>query len=488
MKRISIMAGVVLTAIAISSCSEDTSNIGESLIKDTDKLDVTTEEYEVSTQTVVADSVFTLSNNCYLGFVRDPETMADVKSEFTTQFHYLEHQYVSPDSKFISRVDGKAAADSCEIILYLTSPYNSKDSLSALKMKVHELKKPMEEGVRYYSNYNPMTLGMIREDGLSKSKMFTFLNLQDEDTLRTKTTYINNVRITLNSPYTDVNGNVYNNYGTYILRQYHEHPENFRNSYTFSHNVCPGFFFQITDGYGFYARVRDMGLKTYYRVQTDSGVVSAALTLAGTKEVLQTTFITNDKQAINKLAAERNHTYLKSPAGLFTEVTLPVKEIKKGHEKDSLIAAKITFQRINNQTDDERKFNIPQNILMLQKDSLNAFFENNKTPDNKMSYYAIYNYNGSTYKNSNTYNFTNISNLITSLWNIRQKGVKENPNWEAEHPNWNKVLLVPISYNGTSSTSTDHDMSLTSACLVGGPDNDHDPVTISVVYAKFKEQ
>ena len=61
------MAGVVLTAIAISSCSEDTSNIGQSLIKDTDKLDVTTEEYVVSTQTVVADSVFTLSNNCYLG-------------------------------------------------------------------------------------------------------------------------------------------------------------------------------------------------------------------------------------------------------------------------------------------------------------------------------------------------------------------------------------------------------------------------------------
>ena len=231
-----------------------------------------------------------------------------------------------------------------------------------------------------------------------------------------------------------------------------------------------------------------MGLKTYYRVQGDTSVINAALTLAGTKEVLQTTFVTNDKQAINKLAAERNHTYLKSPAGLFTEVTLPVKEIKKNHESDSLIAAKIAFQRINNQSDDERKFNIPMNILMVQKDSLNAFFENNKTPDNKMSYYAVYNYNGSTYKNNNTYNFINISNLITNLWNIWQKGMKENPNWETEHPNWNKVLLVPISYNSSSSTSTDHDMSLTSACLVGGPDNDHDPVTISVVYAKFKEQ
>ena len=482
------MAGVVLTAIAISSCSEDTSNIGQSLIKDTDKLDVTTEEYVVSTQTVVADSVFTLSNNCYLGYVRDPETQADVKSEFTTQFNYLEHQYVSPDSKFISRFDNKASADSCELILYLTSPYNSNDSLSALKMKVHELKKPMEEGIRYYSNYNPLALGMVREDGLSKSKMFTFLNLQDEDTTRAKSTYIDNIRITLNDPYKATDGTVYNNYGTYILRQYHEHPEFFRNSYTFTHNVCPGFFFQITDGYGFYAKVRDIGLKTYYRVQGDTSIVNAALTLAGTKEVLQTTFVTNDQQAIKKLAAERNHTYLKTPAGLFTEVTLPIKDIKKGHENDSLIAAKISFQRINAQSDDERKFNIPNSILMLQKDSLNAFFENNKTPDNKMSYYTAYNYNGSTYKNNNTYNFINISNLITNLWNIREKGMKANPNWEAEHPNWNKVLLVPVSYNSSSSTSTDHEMSLTSACLAGGPDNDHDPIKISVVYAKFKEQ
>ena len=306
MKRISIMAGVVFAAIAISSCSEDTSNIGQSLIKDTDKLDVSTEEFEVSTQSFIADSVFTLSNNCYLGFVRDPETQADVKSEFTTQFNFLEHQYVSPDEKFISRYDGKASADSCEIILYLSSPYNSKDSLSALKMKVHELKKPMEEGKRYYSNYNPLKLGMVREDGLSKSKMFTFLNLQDEDTTRTSSSYLDNIRITLNAPYTATDGTVYNNYGTYILRQYHEHPEYFRNSYTFTHNVCPGFFFQITDGYGFYAKVRDMGLKTYYRVQGDSSVVNAALTLAGTKEVLQTTFVTNDKQAIKKLADRKS--------------------------------------------------------------------------------------------------------------------------------------------------------------------------------------
>ena len=216
--------------------------------------------------------------------------------------------------------------------------------------------------------------------------------------------------------------------------------------------------------------------------------MNKTMIMASTKEVLQTTYVTNDKEAIQKLASEKTHTYLKTPAGLFTEVALPIKKIKEGHENDSLIAAKITFQRLNNQSTDERMFGIPQNLLMVQKDSLKNFFEDSQLPDNKLSYIVKYNYNGSTYKNNNTYNFTNISNLITSLWNMRQKGVSENPNWEAEHPDWNKVVLVPVSYDSNTSTSVDHDMSLTSVRLVGGTENPNDPIKVSVVYGKFREK
>ena len=484
------MAGVVMTTMAIFSCSEDTSGVGQSLTNVTDQLDITTLDIEVdSTRTIIADSVFTLGNSSYLGRVRDPETQADVKSEFTTQFHLLDNMYISPDSKFISRGDdGLAAADSCDIILYVSSPYNAKDSLSSVKMKVYELQNTLEEGTRFYSNFNPLSRGMVRTNGLDKSKMITFLNQMDTDDERSEKNYLDNIRITLNAPYTAPDGTTYNNYGTYLIRQYHKHPEFFRNSYTFCHNVCPGFFFEITDGYGFYSKLSNIGLKTYYRVQGDTSVVSSAFTLASTKEVLQTTYITNDKKAIEKLAAEKEHTYLKTPAGLFTEVALPVKKIKQGHENDSLISAKISFQRLNNQSSDERQFGIPQSLMMIQKDSLKTFFENNKLPDNKMTYIVSYNYNGSTYKNNNTYNFINISNLITSLWNIRQKGVSENPNWETEHPDWNKVVLVPVNYNSSTSTSVDHDMSLTSIRLVGGTKNPNEPVKMSVVYGKFREQ
>lgn len=495
MIRLKYMAGVAIAAMAISSCDEDTLTIGQSLTDQADKLELLTTTFAVSTQTTVADSVLSLSNKCYLGKVKDPETQSDVTSEFTTQFHLIENVYVTPEDSIATRTaEGRASADSCDIILYLSSPFRQKDSLIAMKMRAHELVRPIEEGQLYYSNFDPVALNLIRSDNgaVNEPKIFSYLNLTDTDDDRSSSSYLDNIRIPLNKPYKAKDGTVYNNYGTYLMHQYYDKQGNFRNSYVFAHEVCPGFFFEITDGLGFHANVSNIGLRTFYSIQRKDTMVNRVLVLAGTSEVLQTTRITNDKEAISQLAAETTHTYLKSPAGLFTEVTLPVEQIKNyvdangmSHANDSLLAAKLTFQRINNQSSDERMLGIPQSILMVQKDSLTTFFEKNKVPDNKTTYYTNY---ASAY---NTYTFTNISSLITELWNQRERGLKQDAQWENSHPDWNKVVLVPITYTTSSSTgaviSVEHDMSLTSTRLVGGPENDHDPIEISIVYAKFKE-
>ena len=483
MKKYVYMAMVVLTAMAIYSCDDNTESIGQSLTKVSDQLDLTTELFEVNTQTMAPDSVFTLGNSCYLGNIRDPETQADVKSEFATQYHLLDIVKFPDDNIIVSRHDGKAAADSCVLTIYLSNPFNSNDSLFAMKMKVYELKTTMEEGIKYYSNYNPLALGMVREGGLTKNKMFTYRKvIYDNESYN-----IGTISVPLNEPYTATDGTQYNNYGTYMMRLYHEHPEYFRNSYAFSHYVCPGFFFQITDGYGFHAKVSHIGLSVYYRTKNSAGEeLNALYVAAGTNEVLQATLVTNDKQAISKLAEETTHTYLKSPAGLFTKVQLPIKKIKTTHVGDSLIAAKVAFQRLNDMSDNERMFGIPKQLLMIPEDSLTSFFENNQIPDNRLTFYTTFNYVGSSYANNNAYTYTNISSLITALWNIHEAGVAKDPEWEAKHPNWDKVLLVPISYNSSTSTCVEHDMTLTSTRLVGGPDNPNEAIKISVVYAKFK--
>jgi len=483
-----------LALVAMSSCDNDELNIGQSLTNENDKLIVSQAEYAVSTRTIMADSVLSLAADCYLGRVRDPETGADVTSEFTTQFHILESTFLYPEEKVLSRYNGRAAADSCDIILYLSSPSQQDDSLQAMKMRVMELASPMEEGHRYYSNYSPVKEGMLRNGGICQSKVFSYANLDESDNIRTDDDYMNCIRIPLNQPYTGPDGVVYKNYGTYLMHQYYDHREYFANSYTFAHQLCPGFFFQITDGLGFHSKVTNIGLRTFYTAQGDTSVLHPRLILAGTREVLQTTLVTNDSQTLTKMASETQHTYLKTPAGLFTEVTLPVKDIKQTHENDSLLAAKLTFQRLNSQSTDNRLLAIPQTLLMVQKDSLHNFFEQEKVPDNITSYYSGYNKpipTTNSYQNTNTYTFNNLSSLITTLWHQHEEGLKNDPNWEANHPNWNKMVLVPITYTTASSSSTTlasihHDMSLTSTRLVGGADNPYDPIRISVVYAKFK--
>lgn len=496
MNKLITMAGVALAAMAIYSCDEDTATIGGSLTNDTDRLTLTSANYDVATKTIVADSVYTLSNTCYFGCVRDPETGTEVKSEFTSQFHLLEYIALPTLDEYANlNENGLPVADSCDIVIYLQSPFSDLDTLTAMKMRVNELSIPVEAGQRYYSNYDPIEKGLVRTDANAYhiDKMFTYKSQTDKDSIKATSGYFNNIRISLNKPYTDIEGNEYTNYGTYILQSYYQHPEYFANSYSFAHHVCPGFFFQILDGLGFHAKVYSLGLRTYFTVnvegkneegETVTKEIASSFTIAGTQEVIQTTFVSNDNQVIKQLAQEDQHTYIKSPAGLFTEVTLPIDAIKQGHEGDSLLASKIVFQRINNQTTDNRVLGTPATLLMIPADSLYTFFENNQVPDNTQSFYASFN------SSNNTYTYNNISNLVTHLWNTKQRETMQNPDWTDEHPNWNKVVLVPVSLSSSNAaggiTSVEHYMGLASTKLVGGP-NSTQSISVNVIYGKFAD-
>lgn len=76
----------------------------------------------------------------------------------------------------------------------------------------------------------------------------------------------------------------------------------------------------------------------------------------------------------------------------------------------------------------------------------------------------------------------------------KAKGIAGDPNWTAKNPNWNKVVVIPISTttvtvnNVESIVKVEHDMSLTSTRLVGGSANPNEPVKINVIYSKFNHK
>lgn len=483
MKTIIYTVIAIMSCITIASCDDTTDSIGNSLTDNMDMLKVTTDTFNVATRSIVADSVLSRSTTGYLGKIRDIETGNYITGDFMAQFSTLENYKFPEKDSIVSLQDGEVIADSCSIRLFYTDYYG--DSLATMNITAYEMNEPMKEGVKYYSNFDPIAEGLIRNDGMKVNKTYTLtdLSISDEDRAD-ESSYTPNIKINLNKPYTDKNGVTYNNYGTYIMRMYYEDPDRFKNSYNFIHEVCPGFYFKTNDGIGSMAYITVSQLNIYFRYLNDSTYVGTT-SFSATEEVLQTTNISNDKQNIADLANDNTCTYLKTPAGIFTEITLPVDEITENHSNDTINTAKISLTRINNNTHDEYSLSAPSTLLMIPKDSLYTFFENGDNVDYKKSFIATYS------SSTNQYTFNNISGMITYMADIKKKGLAENSNWQNEHPDWNRVVVIPVSVTTNSSSQIVkivHDMSLTSTKLVGGSENPYEPIKINVIYSKFNHE
>ncbi|MGN1375172.1 MAG: DUF4270 domain-containing protein [Prevotella sp.] len=491
-KNLAIVA--LLFSASFVACDDTTDILGESLTDNLDKLDVHPDTFDVISSSLVADSVYSRNTTGYLGKVKDPETGNYVSCDFMAQFNTLENyrfpvkdSLVYIEGKDTIRLkdvaeglkDGKILADSCSIRLFYTDFFG--DSLATMNLTARELAEPMKEGVKYYSNYNPTQL--LRAGGLKVNKTYTLTDLSvSSDERADESSYTPNIKIDLNKPYTDKNNITYNNYGTYIMRKYYENPSYFKNSYNFVNEVCPGFYFEVNEGLGSVAYITVSQLNVYFKYANDTTYVGTA-SFAGTEEVLQTTNISNDKEALEKLANNDNScTYLKTPAGIFTELELPIDRILSGHENDTINTAKISLKRVNNSGYNDYTFSCPSALMMIPRDSLYTFFENGDIIDYKKSFYAAYS------STSNDYTFNNFSGMITYLTNAKKQGLAVDPNWLSSHPNWNKVVIIPVSITTNSSgqiVKVVHDMSLTSTKIVKGtPDN---PLKLNVIYSKFSE-
>lgn len=472
----------ILAAFFLSSCDETTNEIGTSLTNQADQLAITTSIFEASSRSVAVDSVISRSTIGYLGRIKDPETDAYVTGDFMTQFNCIEGYRLALKDSVASRdASGEVIADSCEIRLFYNKYYG--DSLATMKLTLYELDHPMREDTIYYSDFSPLNDGLVRQDGIHTSKTYTLINNSDEENSK-ETDYVNNICVRLNAPYTDKDGVTYNNYGTYVIRKFYDHPEYFNNSNTFRNNILPGFFFKVTGGMGSMAYVTVPQLNIYYRVYIKGDSIAKRITyFNGTEEILQTTTVSNDANAIGNLVADESCTYIKSPSGIFTEITLPVDDIKRGHDNDTINSAKIVLNRLNNEH--WNAYNLPaaDMLLMVEADSLYNFFEKNKVANYKQTFLANYT------STNNGYTFHNIGTLISSLYHAKTEGLKHDPDWLSKHPSWNKVLLIPVTTESTSYSSTavltnvSNDMSLTSTRLQGGKDF---PIKIHVIYSKFE--
>ena len=493
MKILRLLTVLVIAALTFAACDDTTEGIGGSITNKIDNINISDSAFNVTTKSIVAGAVLSRNNTGLIGKMKDPETGNYVKGDYMTQLSVLPTFDVDTLDYIKQANKGSIEADSCYLLVSYNASYG--DTIAPMKVTAYEMTKPMAEDKEYYSDYDAFEKGWVNENNQHWSSNYNLSNTSD----------VKNFKIYLNKEYKK-DGKKYKNYGSYIMQTYAEHPEYFKTNYKFLHNVCPGFYIKNVGGTGNMAKIWNTELIFYWTrhktIKAKDGVKdSTAVGIGynrfdGTEEVLQLNKIENDTKNLEQLASQQNCTYLKSPAGIFTEVTLPIEDIMKGHEKDTLNTATVSFPRLNNADEDNAyNFATPSTILMVQKDSLQSFFEKSKLADNRTSYTASYSRTG-TYKNA--YTFQNIANLVSAMYKNKGKG-----------ENWNRVVLVPVNVITTTQGYTtviskiNHDMSLASTRLIVGtddPDKDYTtdkktgkkvasgPIRIKVIYSKFKEE
>lgn len=512
-----LLAIMSFVAIAITSCDDTTDTIGKSVAPIADSLTTMATEYPVATKSVLADNVVSRSSYGYVGCIKDPETNSYVKTNFMTQQHILytskfpgiDTLYVpghcETKTKNLTDAERKekcqnVVADSCHLVLFYSSFYG--DSLANMKFVAHELSKPYEESKTYYTDFDPFEENMIRngENTIHEPISYTLANTHYAAT----SDYRHCIIIPLNKPYTDKEGNTYNNYGTYLMRQYYnedaKHHSGYNSPYAFLHELCPGFYLENTGGIGSMAYISNGSLVTYFRMRTTRAdtlrTYKQNSSFGASEEVMQITTINQNEEKLKSLVEQDDRTYIKCPAGIFTEVTLPVDSIMQGHESDTLSTARIFLPSLYNNysgtTSENASYTLerPTTLLLVQADSVASFFAKNEICDYRTNFLATY----ASSDNSNGYTFSNVSSLITKMYKAKKASGLSDEAYEAQHPNWNKVHLIPVETTYSSTTSSSSSSSLTkvanrmtigSAMLAKGTGKKGSPVMVSVIYSKF---
>jgi hypothetical protein len=227
-------------------------------------------------------------------------------------------------------------------------------------------------------------------------------------------------------------------------------------------------------------------MKVEYLVERPStGVVDStvytSIPFAATNEVFMSTRLDNSEDALNRLAEEKAHTYLKTPTGLYTEVELPLQEMYEALGNDTLNSVSMSFTKYKNVSENSEnnpyKMGTPQYLLLIRKNEVNDFFEQRKNYDSKTTFLGSYS------STTNSYSFSQVNRLISQIFsNMR---TKEEPaeGWDK----YNTMVLIPVKTETDSQGNTiglSHDLEVNSAKLIGGEEGEK--IKMEVIYTKPK--
>ncbi len=485
--KIKQVLAILLSAACMISCDEDTAELGSSLIPESEAISVQADSCFASSHTIAAnDSLLILTSNCNLGRYTEPLMGASFQSGYLTQLNCLENyeladsvygigNHIFPDW-FIEEV-GDQDPYYANLRLYFTTFFG--DSTNSIKIDVFELDRMIDANAYYYPNVDPAQFCDLDAEPLASISLSAW-NYQDDDSLRYLNTYYPSISIRLPDELAE---RILNAYFSETGRAY------FKDATSFMNNLCKGFYIRCSQGDGTILSIDQSILQINFKcIDTDKNgdpkMGSYMAEFNGNSEVLQLNSFS--WSGLESRLKDDSFSWILSPFGLLTEITLPVDEMKK--DGSVLNSAQMCLSSAVTESW-AHKASVPPHLLLIRKNATQNFFNGNKNADNIESFVASYE---SKY---GTFTYSNIAAMIERIYADREEWLKDNgmkadaaglAAYSQACPNWDKVLLIPVTPKKDTTgniMSYNLDINIHQVKLLGGPNGN--PIKIKTVRSHF---
>lgn len=423
LKQLIIIAVSCLGGLALGGCSDDNNMVGSGIIPDADLITIYSDTFQIKASTIKIDSIYAKTTQGLLGEIYDP-LYGHLKADYLGQF-YCEEGFKFWQTPKEGKIDS--------IVLRIFYQYTG-DPLASMQVNAYPANKSLDK--IFYTNVNPEEY--VDMQNLLGSAVYTPTSgiLSDTSDV-TKKGYYMDIRLPVEL-------------GQKIYDETINNPSSFADQNAFN-KFFPGIY--VTTGYGsgciFEVQGTRMIINYDYLMKSSSGALDSVIPtyeiFNTTNEVIQLNRINsyNDEQL---LVENEDYTYLKTPAGIFTRLVVPTKEIKG-------IADGRIFNTLNlnlkYMPQEEWMYSLapsPQ-LLLIPEDSLDVFFKNNYTENNINSYLSVNASNATTTSITSGYNATTRTYYFNNIINMISYHIQKNPDEDL------RLLVIPVSREYSTYTS-----------------------------------
>lgn len=372
-----IMAALFAPVALLSSCDDNTSEIGSSLV--TDKSEI------------VVDTTFTIVGRSLTNDVMSARTLTQLIGAIDADgYGRLSSDYVTqmmPSASIDTTGTKVEDIDSICLILRFYGNKITGDSLVPMGLKAFALERQLPADID--SRFKPE--GYYDPSAPLAQAIYTSNNIYD-DSLAITGTHVISAKLPLEL-------------GKYLYDLYLKNPEVYQSPISFAEKF-PGLYIANSFGSGRVTNIYNTRLALYYsshqkytdektKEERDTVLYRAGILAASTPEVLTNNNLSFSiaPQLLDSVAA--GVPMIVAPLGLDVEFTMPTREILSSFNNDiqsgtmgviNSLSMMIPAEKITN----EYGINPPSQVLLVLADKKKQFFDENKVPDNITSFLATY--------------------------------------------------------------------------------------------------